>query len=112
MLVSDAPPAEYLTMDKMKLVVDSYTRWRIADPFLFYKTVRNKVGARLRLDDIVASQLRTEFAANKLWDIIAPEREPIIASVARGINKVVREMQTPLRFTQQPLDKTPNSTAL
>jgi membrane protease subunit HflC len=90
-LVSDAPPAEYLTMDKMKLVVDSYTRWRIADPFLFYKTVRNEAGARLRLDGIVASQLRTEFAANNLWDIIGPEREPIMASVARDANKVVRE---------------------
>ncbi|HIC95678.1 TPA: protease modulator HflC, partial [Candidatus Bipolaricaulota bacterium] len=31
-LVSDAPPAEYLTLDKKRLVVDSYTRWRIADP--------------------------------------------------------------------------------
>jgi membrane protease subunit HflC len=90
-LVSDATPAEYLTMDKMKLVVDSYTRWRIADPFLFYKTVRNEAGARLRLDGIVASQLRTEFAANNLWDIIGPEREPIMASVARDANKVVRE---------------------
>lgn len=90
-LVSDAPPAEFLTMDKMKLVVDSYTRWRIADPFLFYKTVRNEAGARLRLDGIVASQLRTEFAANNLWDIIGPEREPIMASVASDTNKVVRE---------------------
>lgn len=90
-LVSDAPPAEYLTMDKMKLVVDSYTRWKIADPFLFYKTVRTEAGARLRLDGIVASQLRTEFAANNLWDIIGPEREPIMVSVVRDTNEVVRE---------------------
>ncbi len=90
-LVSDAPPAEYLTMDKMKLVVDSYTRWRIADPLLFYKTVRTEAGARLRLDGIVASQLRTEFAANNLWDIIGPEREPIMESVVRDTNEVVRE---------------------
>ncbi len=90
-LVSDASPAEYLTMDKMKLVVDSYTRWRIADPLLFYKTVRNEAGARLRLDGIVASQLRTEFGANNLWDIIGPAREPIMKSVALDTNKVVRE---------------------
>lgn len=90
-LVSDAPPSEYLTMDKMKLVVDSYTRWRIADPLLFYKTVRTEAGARLRLDGIVASQLRTEFAANNLWDIIGPEREPIMESVVRDTNEVVRE---------------------
>ena len=31
-LSSDAPPQEYLTTDKKRLVVDHVTRWRIDDP--------------------------------------------------------------------------------
>ena len=52
-LASDAQPAEYLTRDKKRVVVDHVTRWKIKDPFLFYKTVRAEAGARARLDEIV-----------------------------------------------------------
>ncbi|MCL4553991.1 MAG: FAD binding domain-containing protein, partial [Actinobacteria bacterium] len=46
---------EYLTLDKKRLVADHITRWRIADPLAFYITVRDEVGGRARLDDIVCS---------------------------------------------------------
>ena len=59
-LVSDAPQAEYLSQDKKRLVADPVTRWRIADPLKFFKTVRDESGARARLDDLVFSELRSE----------------------------------------------------
>jgi membrane protease subunit HflC len=37
-LSSDAPPQEYLTADKKRLVVDHVTRWQITDPLLFFKS--------------------------------------------------------------------------
>jgi len=48
-LATDAPQAEYLSQDKKRLVADPVTRWRIADPLKFYKTVRDEAGARARL---------------------------------------------------------------
>jgi len=90
-LVSDAPPAEYLTLDKKRLVVDSYTRWRIADPLQFYKTVRNEAGALARLDGLVFSELRKELASHTLREVIGPQREPIMESVAERSNEIVRE---------------------
>lgn len=45
-LSSDAPPQEYLTSDKKRLVVDHVTRWRISDPLAFFKAVRTEAGAR------------------------------------------------------------------
>ncbi|MCD5397467.1 protease modulator HflC, partial [candidate division NPL-UPA2 bacterium] len=68
-LVSDAPPTEFITLDKERLLVDSYSRWRIVDPHLFYKAVRNEHGARLRLNSVVISRLREELARHNLWDI-------------------------------------------
>ena len=81
-LSSDAPPQEYLTTDKKRLVVDHVTRWRITDPLLFFKAVRTEAGARARLDDIVFSELRRELATVNFVDIISDERENIMERVA------------------------------
>ena len=90
-LVSDAPPAEYLTLDKKRLVIDSYTRWQITDPLQFYKTVRNEAGALARLDGIVFSELRTELAAHTFREIIGAQREPIMETVAQRASVIVTE---------------------
>ena len=89
-LVSDAPPTEFITLDKERLLVDSYSRWRIVDPHLFYKAVRNEHGARLRLNSVVISRLREELARHNLWDIIAVERKPIMDTVGRHTDEVAR----------------------
>lgn len=81
-LSSDAPPQEYLTLDKKRLVVDHVTRWQIDDPLLFFKAVRTEAGARARLDDIVFSELRRELATVDFTGIIAEERENIMERVA------------------------------
>ena len=83
-LISDAPPAEYLTLDKKRLSADHITRWRIVDPLTFYITVRDENGARARIDDIVFSQLRSELANKDFDKVISSEREAIMASVSRG----------------------------
>ena len=83
-LSSDAPPQEYLTSDKKRLVVDHVTRWQIKDPLLFFKAVRTETGARARLNDIVFSELRRELATVEFRDIIAQERENIMERVAKS----------------------------
>jgi len=82
-LTSDATPAKYLTVDKKRIVIDHLTRWRIVDPLVFYKSVRNETGARARIDDIVFSELRRELASHPFANIISVEREPITNTVAQ-----------------------------
>jgi membrane protease subunit HflC len=81
-LSSDAPPQEYLTSDKKRLVVDHVTRWRISDPLAFFKAVRTEAGARARLDDIIFSELRRELASVMFVDVISAQREAIEERVA------------------------------
>src|SRR5690606_26064593 len=81
-LGSDAAPAEYLTLDKKKLVADPISRWRIVDPLKFYKTVVDESGARARLDDIVKSELRDQIASQDFGDIIGTKRESLVQKVA------------------------------
>ncbi len=86
-LTSGALPAEYLTLDKKRLVADHVTRWKIVDPLLFYKTVRDLSGAKARLDDIVFSEMRRELASHDFSKIIASERENIMETIAGNARK-------------------------
>ena len=52
-LASDAPPEEYLTADKKRLVADPITRWRVVEPLDFYTSVRDENRARKRLEEIM-----------------------------------------------------------
>ena len=90
-LSSDAPPQEYLTTDKKRLVVDHVTRWRIADPLLFFQAVGTEAGARARLDDIVFSELREELAKVDFVEVISRERENIMERVAESAEEKARE---------------------
>ena len=90
-LSSDAPPQEYLTIDKKRLVVDHVTRWQITDPLLFFKAVKTEAGARARLDDIVFSELRRELATVEFVDVIAHERENIMERVASSTAEKANE---------------------
>jgi modulator of FtsH protease HflC len=83
-LVTDAQPAEYLTLDKKRVVVDYVTRWRIADPLAFFKSVRTLEGARARIEDITFSELRRELASQDFAPVTSELREPTMAAVAQS----------------------------
>ena len=80
-LGSDTPPAEFLTLDKKRLVTDPVTRWRIVEPFKFYMTLRNETAAKPRLDDIVNSELRRVLASHEFGHIIGNARDPLMQQV-------------------------------
>jgi modulator of FtsH protease HflC len=76
--------AEYLTLDKKRLLVDHVSRWQISDPLLFYRTVRTELGARARLDQVIAGRLREEIARHDFIDIVREKRENIMEVVTDG----------------------------
>ncbi len=90
-LSSDAPPQEYLTADKKRLVVDHVTRWRISNPLRFFETMRTEAGARARLDDIVFSELRRELAIVEFVDAISAQRDRLEIRVAESVAKTVAD---------------------
>ena len=90
-LMSDAPPTSYLTLDKKNLIVDHITRWVIKEPDTFYKTIGSTESSALqRLQAIVVSELRDELASHNFVDIISSKRESIMDAVAeRTVEKVI-----------------------
>lgn len=86
-LSTDAPPGEYLTLDKKRLIVDYISHWKIDDPLAFFKSVMTEFGAKSRIEDIVFSEMRVELASFNFEDIIAVKREPIMNAVADQARK-------------------------
>ena len=83
-LAAEARPAEYITLDKKRLTVDTVSRWKIEDPLLFYQTVKNPVGAIARLNNIIMTRLREEVAKRNFQSFIREDREKIIEQVTKG----------------------------
>jgi membrane protease subunit HflC len=81
-LATDAEPAEYLTLDKKRLVVDYVARWQIKDPLAFFISVATLEGARARIEDIVYSELRQAISGQDFAPVTAEHREPTMNAVA------------------------------
>jgi modulator of FtsH protease HflC len=71
------------TKDKRYIWVDTYARWRIVDPLLFYQRLKDERGALSRIDDIIDGETRTAFAKHELIEHVRtsnrePLRDPIL----------------------------------
>lgn len=87
----DASPKELLTRDKQQLVVDNYTRWRIVDPLQFYRAVRDEMGAKSRLDDIVYSNLRENFGRQTLQQIVSRRGGELMDDITKRSDERARD---------------------
>jgi len=67
------------TKDKRFIYVDTYARWRISDPLLFFQRVRDERGAQGRLDDILDGETRNAVANHLLEELIRnTNRRPVL----------------------------------
>jgi len=69
-LAWDGDPNQIPTLDKKYIWVDTFARWRISDPLLFFQRVRNEEGAQSRLDDILDGETRIGVSKYNLIEII------------------------------------------
>jgi membrane protease subunit HflC len=58
------------TSDKKYLWVDTFARWRIADPLKYYQSVKDERNAQSRLDDIIDSATRNFISENLLIEAV------------------------------------------
>ncbi len=66
----DGDPNQIPTKDKKYVWVDSYCRWRISDPLVFFQRVADERGAHSRLDDVVDGETRNAIANYDLIEIV------------------------------------------
>lgn len=94
LLLQDAPPNEIITKDKKTLLVDSYTRWSIADPLKVYQVAANEQGVASRMADIVRSKMRDVLGQHTLAEIVTGVPEPGSKDVGNKNDLRAEMMQT------------------
>ncbi len=73
----DGDATELTTKDKRFIFVDTYARWRISNPLLFFQRLQDERRAQSRLDDILDGETRNAIAKHNLVEIVrSSNREP------------------------------------
>jgi len=90
-LTTDAQTAEYITLDKKRVLVDHVSRWRIQAPLEFYRSVRDQQRAMMRLDDIISARLRQETAKHNFLDFVREKRQDIMETVTRDTRETATD---------------------
>jgi membrane protease subunit HflC len=77
----EPPPEEVIVSDQKRLVVDTYTRYRITDSLLFYQTVNTEAAVRARLSAMVNGSLRRVLGNVTLSALLSHERPAIMGQI-------------------------------
>ncbi|HJO05370.1 MAG TPA: SPFH domain-containing protein, partial [Acidobacteriota bacterium] len=72
------------TRDKRFIHVDTYARWRITNPLLFFQRLRDERGAQSRLDDILDGETRNTIANHDLIEVVRSSNRDIAAGDELG----------------------------
>ncbi|UCF39496.1 MAG: protease modulator HflC, partial [Acidobacteriota bacterium] len=101
----DGDPNQVPTKDKRFIWVNTYARWRISDPMLFFQRLRDEAGAQSRLDDILDGETRSAVARQNLVEVVrstnreadavlvdSDEETAILEQIEMGREAITREI--------------------
>ena len=101
----DGNPNQVPTRDRRFILVDTYARWRITDPLLFFQRLRDERGAQSRLDDILDGETRNAVARHNLIELVrstnrneadvqieSEEEAVILEPLDQGRQEITREI--------------------
>ena len=101
----DGNPNQVPTRDRRFIWVDTYARWRITDPLLFFQRLRDERGAQSRLDDILDGETRNAVARHNLIELVrstnrnaddvqieSEEEAVILEALEQGRQEITREI--------------------
>ena len=86
----DATPASFFTVEKKRLIVDSYAKWKIADVETYYKATGGvERVAENRLARRVNDGLRNQFGTRTLREVVSGERDILMQNITEDLNSTV-----------------------
>ncbi|MEZ5844898.1 MAG: protease modulator HflC [Hyphomicrobiaceae bacterium] len=88
----DTSPQEVIAADQKRLVVDAFARFRIADPLLFYQTVRTETIANQRLGAFLDSGMRRVLGSATFEDIVRDKREALMKTITAQVNEEAKDL--------------------
>ena len=74
----DGDPENMQTLDKKRIFIDVWARWRIVDPMKFFQAVRTETRGYRILDDLVDSAVRDVVARNNLIEVVRSSNRELL----------------------------------
>ena len=91
--LDSAEPERYITSEKKNVLVDSFVKWRIVDPRLYYVSVAgDEARAKTRLSQTVNAGLREEFGKRTVHDVVSGERDKIMEEMRQKADLDARKI--------------------
>jgi membrane protease subunit HflC len=91
-LTLDAQQASFFTIEKKRLIVDSYAKWRISNVETYYKATGGVESvAHNRLSNRVNTGLRNQFGTRTLHEVVSGERDLLMKNITDDLNQSVLE---------------------
>ncbi len=88
----DGYPSQFPTKDKKFIWVDTFARWQIVDPILYFQRLRNERRAQAKLDDILDGRARYAVARYQLIELVAKKRKKIAQDVKNSAIEDLRKL--------------------
>jgi len=86
----DSRPQDYLTLEKKRLIVDSFLKWRISNVRTYYTATS---GDEFRAADLLSSRidtgLRNKFGERTLNEVVSSEREEMMAELTKELDDII-----------------------
>ncbi|MDR2451757.1 MAG: protease modulator HflC [Candidatus Accumulibacter sp.] len=88
-----AEPERFITSEKKNVLVDSFVKWKIVDPRLYYISVDgDEARAQTRLSQTVNAGLREEFGKRTVHDVVSGERDNIMEQMRQKADLDARKI--------------------
>mgnify|MGYP000088391197 CR=1 FL=1 len=88
LLTLDARPESFYTLEKKRLEVDSYVKWRVHDVGKYYKATNgDEERATVLLANRVNDNLRNEVGVRTLHEVVSGERDQMMENLTRTLNE-------------------------
>lgn len=89
--ILDMRPQAFLTLEKKRLIVDSYVKWRVRDVEKYYTATS---GDAFRAADLLATRietrLRNEFGQRTLNEVVSGQREEVMDGVVSALSELAK----------------------
>lgn len=90
----DGDPNQVPTRDKRFIWVDSYARWHITDPLLFFQRLRDERGAQSRLDDILDGETRNTIAKHDLIELVRSSNREFTLAEDMPVEEQIEQIES------------------
>ena len=83
----------FITTEKENLLVDSFIKWRIQEPAVYYQSVRGDEGlAQVRLLQIINRSLRDEIGKRTVRNMVSEERDAVMEILRERATETAKEL--------------------